>query len=184
MSRHLAAEPQNTEALKNYRIQYQKKSRDNARTPVQWTSGPNAGFTDDPSVKPWMSVNANYKQINAEAQVADPNSVFNYWGSVLSTRKKYLDIFVYGDFVMVDGASEQVWAYARRYENQHALVLCNFTDQPIQWDRAANGVGTVQEVLLNNYGVSDKFQGGAETWALRPYEAVVLLVSEVTRITG
>jgi glycosidase len=90
---------------------------------VQWTSGPNAGFTEDAAVKPWMSVNPNYKEINAESQVSDPTSVFNYWRSVLNLRKKYLDVFVYGDFVMVDKASEQVWAYTRQFEDQQTLVL-------------------------------------------------------------
>lgn len=172
--RHKAAEPDNTAALQEFRIQYQKKSRDNARTPVQWTAGPNAGFTD-PNVKPWMSVNPNHTQINAEDQLSDPRSIFNYWRSVLNLRKKYLDIFVYGDFVMVDKDSEELFAYTRQFDDQQTLVLCNFTDQTIKWDPAANGVGPAKEVLLNNYGVSEKYQG--EAWPLRPYEAVVLLVT-------
>ncbi|KAL1968129.1 hypothetical protein VTN77DRAFT_2260 [Rasamsonia byssochlamydoides] len=157
-----------------FREQYQKKSRDNARTPVQWSAAPNAGFTA-PDVKPWMSVNPNHTTINAEAQISDPNSPYSYWRSVLSLRKKYLDIFVYGDFVLLDRHSEEVFAYTRQYEDQQALVLCNWTDRAVVWDPAANGIGKVKDVLLNSYGVSEKYAG--EKWALRPYEATVLLVS-------
>jgi glycosidase len=174
-SRHLAAEPDNTAALEEYRLQYQKKSRDNGRTPVQWTSGPNAGFSD--SVKPWMSVHPNYTTVNAAAQVSDPASVFHYWRTVLRVRKEFLDIFVYGDFAMLDRDSEQVWAYTRRSEEQQAaLVLCNFTGQTVEWDAAAHKVGRVQEVLLDNYGGGqEKYQGAA--WSLQPYAAAVLLLS-------
>lgn len=122
-----------------------------------------------------MSVNPNYTQINAESQVSDPTSVYNYWRSVLGLRKKYLDIFVYGDFVLVDRDNEHLFAYTRQFENQKALVVCNFTDRAVEWDSAANLVGEVKEVLLDSYGVSEKFRG-EQRWALRPYEAVVLLV--------
>lgn len=124
-----------------------------------------------------MRVNPNYVEINAETQVSDPNSVFSHWRSVLALRKKHLDIFVYGNFVMLDKASEEVFAYTRQYEDQQALVLCNFTDKALKWDPAANAVGKVQDVLLNNYGVSEKYRG--ETWELRPYEAVVLLITPI-----
>jgi glycosidase len=164
----------NTRALDIYRDQYQKKSRDNARTPVQWSSAPNAGFTS-PNVKPWMSVNPNHKTINAEAQVSDPSSPYSYWRAVLNIRKKYMDIFVYGDFVMLDRYSEEVWAYTRQYDDQQALVLCNWTDKTVMWDPAANDIGAVKDVVLNSYGVREKYSG--EKWPLRPYEATVLLVS-------
>ncbi|PCG93727.1 Glycoside hydrolase, superfamily [Penicillium occitanis (nom. inval.)] len=171
--RHLETEHDNIEALTNYRKEYQKKSRDNARTPVQWTAGPNAGFTDDANVKPWMSVNPNYRHINAESQVSDPASVYNYWRSVLGLRKKYLDIFVYGDFVLVDRDNENLFAYTRQFEDQKALVVCNFTDRRVEWDSVEILVGGEgKEVLLDNYGASERFKGG-----LRPYEAVVLLLA-------
>lgn len=177
LTRHLETEHDNLEALSNYRKEYQKKSRDNARTPVQWTAGPNAGFTDDANVKPWMSVNPNHTQINAESQVSDPTSVYNYWRSVLGLRKKYLDMFVYGDFVLVDRDNENIFAYTRQFGNQQALVVCNFTDRMIEWDSTKNLIrGEVKEVLLNNYGVSERFSG-EESWVLRPYEAAVLLVA-------
>lgn len=122
-----------------------------------------------------MRVNPNYTKINAEAQISDPNSPFSYWRLVLNLRKKYMDIFVYGDFALLDQYSEEVFAYTRQYEDQQALVLCNWTDKTVMWDPAANEVGKVKLVLLNSYGVSEKYSG--EKWPLRPFEATVLLVS-------
>ncbi|KAL2219255.1 alpha-amylase [Thermoascus aurantiacus ATCC 26904] len=173
----LANQGHDKKALQIVLEQYQRKSRDNARTPMQWSSAPNAGFTS-PNVKPWMSVNPNHVTVNAEAELADPDSTFNYWASVLDLRKEYLDIFVYGDFVMLDRYSEDIFAYTRQYEDQQALVLCNWTEKPLEWDPVANGVKGVRQVLLNNYesqgGVKEKISG--KRWPMRPYEASVLLV--------
>jgi glycosidase len=157
--------------------EYQKKSRDNGRTPVQWSAAENAGFTG-PGVKAWMSVNTDYVQVNAEAAVKDPNSTYHYWATVLKLRKKYLDIFVYGNFTLLDKQSQEVFAYTRQYGDQKALVLCHWTGQTLEWDAASNGIRGVKDVLLNTYeGVeeaSQRFSG--DKWTLRPFEAVVLLV--------
>lgn len=164
-----------TKAQETARREYQKKSRDNARTPVQWSGAPNGGFTG-PNVKPWMSVNPDYVRVNAEREVDDPASTYNYWASVLRLRKQNLDIFVYGDYVSVDRESEDVFAFVRDGE---ALVLCNFTDKALEWDPAANGVKSTREVLLSNYegvGVATQRIMGAK-WPLRPYEALVVLVN-------
>ncbi|KAJ6031401.1 hypothetical protein N7540_002133 [Penicillium herquei] len=165
-----------TEAHASALAEYQKKSRDNARTPVQWSAAPNGGFTG-PDVKPWMSVNPDFVTINAEAQVNDPHSTYNYWATVLGLRKKYLDIFVYGDWVLVDELSQEVFAYTRQHENDKALVLCNWTDKTIDWDATSHGIDAVKAVLLDNYDTSaavQHFTGGK--WSLRPYEAAVFLV--------
>ncbi|EED13699.1 oligo-1,6-glucosidase [Talaromyces stipitatus ATCC 10500] len=155
---HLATEPDNLQALNSYRKQYQKKSRDNARTPVQWTAGPNAGFTSA-NVKPWMSINPNHTQINAENQLPDPTSAYNYWRSVLSLRKKWLGVFVYDDFVLVDRGNEQLFVYTRQYQDQKALVICNFTVQMVKWGVKLHMLAEVKEVLLNTYGVSENYLG-------------------------
>ena len=158
------------------RQEYQKKSRDNARTPVQWSSAPNGGFTG-PNVKPWMSVNPDYKNVNAEKEVDDPNSTYNYWASVLRLRKQELDIFVYGDYQPVDRNSQDIFAYVR---GGKILVVCNFTDKALDWDAKANGVQNTQEVLLNNYdgtGVATQRIMG-EKWPLRPYEALVVMLKD------
>ena len=169
--------PNDTEAQAIARQEYQKKSRDNGRTPVQWTSAPNGGFTG-PDVKPWMSVNPDYVRINAEAEVNDPNSTYHYWAAVLGLRKKYLDIFVYGNYELVDRDSQAVFAYSRQYGDQKALVLANWTENSLEWDAAANGVKGARDVLLNTYepAESAKQRFSGSKWLLQPYEAVVLLV--------
>ena len=114
------------------RREYQKKSRDNARTPVQWDDTPNAGFTT--SSKPWMCVNENYKQINSAAQVNDPQSVYHTWRNVLEKRKTFMDVFIYGDFELVDEAHGKVFAYKRVATNgDAALVVCNFSVDEVTW---------------------------------------------------
>jgi glycosidase len=140
---------------------------------MQWSPGPNAGFTAS-NVKPWMSVNPNHVTINAENEVVDPNSVFSYWRTLLNLRKKEKDMFVYGNFEMVDRDNQEIFAYTRHYGKQQALVVCNWTEKAVVWEPAAHGMGKVKEVLLNSYGVREKYID--EKWTLRPYEAVVLLI--------
>lgn len=144
---------------------------------MQWSPSPNAGFTA-PNVKPWMSVVPDYPTINAEAELKDRNSTFHYWRTILGLRKQYLNVFVYGDYVLLDRRSNEVFAYSRQYEDQQAVVLCNWTDRPIEWDPTANGVKQVKEVLLSNYDAAGqalkRFEG--RQWSLRPYEAAVMFV--------
>lgn len=174
--RILKERPDDTEAHASALAEYQKKSRDNGRTPVQWSSAPNGGFTG-PNVKPWMSVNPDFVTINAEDEVKDLNSPYHFWGKVLGLRKKYLDIFVYGDWVLIDQPNQEVFAYTRQYEDDKALVLCNWTETSIVWDAASNEIDGVKAVLLDNYDTTEAvqhFTGGK--WSLRPYEAAVFLV--------
>jgi alpha-glucosidase len=175
--RLLETKPTDTEAQNIARQEYQRKSRDNARTPVQWSAEPNAGFTG-PNVKPWMSVNPEYTRVNAADQVKDPNSLYHYWASVLQLRKTYLDIFVYGNYALVDRASQEVYAYTRAYHTSKALVLANWTDRDLTWDAAAHKVDQFEQVLLDTYGSANaalgRFSGGQ--WTLRPFEAVVILL--------
>jgi glycosidase len=125
-----------------------------------------------------MSVNPDYVRVNAAAEVKDPNSTYHFWASVLGLRKKYLDIFVYGDWVQVDEPNEEVFAFTRQYENQKALVVCNFTAKAVDWDAGSNEVSSIKEVILNNYDstaeATQRF--GSGKWSLRPYEAIVALL--------
>lgn len=121
-----------------------------------------------------MSVNPDHVRVNAEQEVDDPDSTYNYWASVLRLRKQNIDTFVYGDYLLLDRDSEDIFAFVR---DRKALVLCNFTDKTLEWDPAANGVkGT--KVLLSNYdSVGVVTQRIIEAkWPLRPYEALVVLV--------
>lgn len=170
----LETQPNNAEAQRIAREEYQKKSRDNARTPVQWSSDANAGWTT-PTAKPWMSVNPEYKTVNAEAQVKDPDSTFNYWSHVLALRKEYLDIFVYGDFKMIDRSHEKIFAFSRQFQSQKAVVVCNWSPDTVEW---TNPEGSPKQILMNNYTSVDeaKVRFAGERWQLKPYEAVVVLV--------
>ena len=136
------------------------RSRDNARTPMQWTAGENAGFTTG---KAWMPINPNYTQINAEAALADPGSVFHYYRKLIQLRKTY-DVFRSGSFTLLCPEDEKIFAYTRDTEKEHLLIVCNFTEETLAYDVPDNFWGS--EMLINNYAEdSDK---------LRPYESVIL----------
>ena len=136
------------------------RSRDNARTPMQWTAGENAGFTTG---KPWMPVNPNYQQINAEAALEDPDSVFYHYQKLIRLRKTY-DVFRDGTFTLLCPEDEKIFAYSRDTKYEHLLVVCNFTAESLTFDAPENFRGAKQ--LLSNYNT--------ESNELRPYEAVML----------
>ncbi|KAK1467912.1 alpha amylase [Colletotrichum cuscutae] len=171
---NLHKDSKDKEYLKFLKSQYQKKSRDNARTPMQWTAAPNAGFTT-PRATPWMTVHPNHTEINVAAQVSDPASVFSFWKTVLATRKRYLDIFVYGDFALVDERNEKIVAYARRAEDGAvAVVACNFSSGTVSWEGLK--AESVKEVLVSNGGkTAEDFSGGKVEFG--PYEGAVVLLA-------
>lgn len=102
-----------------------RMSRDNARTPVQWSGGENAGFTTG---KPWLKVNANYKEINVADQEKNEDSVLNYYRRLVAVRKsqEYRDVFTYGEFVPAYEDTETVMAYYRVDGDKRMLVAANF----------------------------------------------------------
>lgn len=102
-----------------------KMSRDNARTPVQWSDSDNAGFTTG---TPWLKVNSNYKDINVQNQENGPDSVLNYYRKLVATRKspEYKEVFTYGVFEPAYEDTEYVMAYYRVSDNQRILVAANF----------------------------------------------------------
>ena len=136
------------------------RGRDNARTPMHWSAGENAGFTTG---KPWMHITPNYTEINAEAALADENSVFHYYRKLIQLRKTIPE-FRDGSFTLVDPEHEYVFAYTRDTEDGHMLVVCNFTDKEGRFEIPAEFEGA--QVLISNY------EGESET--LRPYEAKIL----------
>jgi glycosidase len=157
------------------REEYQKKARDNARTPMQWTSDPHSGGFS-PSLKaPWMRVNPNTKRINAAAQINDPASPFSYWRSVLAARKENREAVIYGDFEMLDVENERVLAYTRRAEDGSTiLVVCNFSDEDVTWV-SKRSLGSITKVVLTNSGKTLSDLGG-KNFALTAYEACVVLL--------
>jgi glycosidase len=137
---------------------------------MQWDASPNAGFTT--ATKPWMRVNDDYKQVNAASQVDDPKSIYHLWRQVLQQRKARKDIFVYGDFDLVDEANEKVFAYKRTTPNgDAALVVSNFSADTVKWPFE----GKAKEVVVSptEKTVEQVNGGGIE---LGPYEAIGLLL--------
>ena len=136
------------------------RGRDNARTPMQWDGGWHAGFTTG---TPWLAVNGNCVEINAEAAQADPDSVYHYYKKLIELRKTH-DIFRTGSFTLLCPEDEHVFAYTRDTENEHLLVVCNFTGENREFIRPSEFADA--RVLISNYkDVSP---------VLRPYEAVML----------
>ncbi|KAK6715560.1 hypothetical protein SNK04_006507 [Fusarium graminearum] len=152
------------------RKEYQLKARDHARTPVQWDSSPNAGFTTG---KPWIRVNDDYQQWNAATQTNTKGSVFDYWRSALSLRKELKDIVVYGDFELLDAENSDIFAYARSDGKQKLIVVCSFRDREIAWPVPASTGLQSSKVLLSNYPEIDLSQ---DVISIRPFEAFVCLV--------
>ena len=137
------------------------KGRDNARTPMQWTAGENAGFTTG---TPWIKVNPNYKEINAESQVDDEDSVFSYYRCLIALRKE-LDVLVEGDFTLLEPEHEKLFVYKRAYKNAEVLVVCNFGGEETKWELPAEWKNA--RTLIANYP-------GAFPEKLRPWEARML----------
>ena len=108
-----------------------RMSRDNARTPVQWSDQANAGFTTG---TPWLKVNANYKEINVACQEKDSDSVLNYYRRLVAVRKspEYREVFTYGRFVPVYQDTETIMAFYRENENQRILVAANFGKDTVE----------------------------------------------------
>ena len=136
-------------------------SRDNARTPMQWDSEANAGFS---KVTPWYALNPNYKEINVEAELKDDHSVFYYYQKLIKLRH-YNEIIRRGTFEELDPKDDQVYAYRRHYEDQTLLVVSNFTDQTVTRDYDQKDAS---KLLIGNY---DDDEGTT----LRPYESKVYL---------
>ena len=139
-------------------------SRDNARTPMQWSAEENAGFTTG---KPWLPVNPNYLQINAEAALADPDSVFYHYQKLIALRKAY-PVFRDGTFTLLEPDSEKLFVYTRDTQREHLLVVCNFTGETLPYQRPA--AFDDAQLLLSNYGAPEK--------QLRPYEAQLFYLNE------
>ena len=134
------------------------KGRDNARTPMQWNDQENAGFTTG---TPWIMVNPNYKEINVEKELADPDSVFHYYQKLISLRRnsKWSELIVYGDYELLLPEDEHVFAYTRSLGDQKLLVLCNMSDQEVSVALPENVAADVKEVLITNTGVVPELKG-------------------------
>jgi len=104
----------------------QHLARDHARTPMQWTSAINAGFSSD-DAKPWMRVNPSKDEINVAQQAGDKSSVLAFWRQMLQLRQTHNKLLVHGDFELLDKDDENVITFVKKSQGQKALVVCNFT---------------------------------------------------------
>ena len=166
------------ESLNHYEILQQKglsakdalriiqiHSRDNGRTPMQWNGEVNGGFTTG---TPWIGVNGNSSRINAESQVGDADSIFQYYKKLVAMRKEY-DVIAYGDITPLDEKHPSVVAYERSYEDEKMVVVCNFYKSETDWNSGVDFSG--YQVIAGNY-TSQQVENGVIH--LKPYESVVL----------
>ena len=143
------------------------KGRDNARTPMQWDSTENAGFTTG---KPWLTVNKNYKFINAEDCLQDKDSIFYHYKKLINIRK-HNDTIIYGNYKLLLPEDKNVFAYSRELNGDKIVVVCNFYNKEINlnFKEDFNNV----EILLSNYKDSSILMKDLK---LRPYEAIMYRV--------
>ncbi|MFQ2778040.1 alpha,alpha-phosphotrehalase [Aeromonas caviae] len=147
------------------------KSRDNSRTPMQWSAASNAGFT---SGTPWLKPAANYSEINAEAALADQHSVFWHYRDLIRLRKSH-PIFTQGDYQELLAGHPQIWAYVRRANGQTLLVVSNFYGKPAAFELPAELAGGKGQLLLGNYPDSP---ARPQSCKLRPYESLIWLMEQ------
>ncbi|MFQ2190681.1 alpha,alpha-phosphotrehalase [Aeromonas jandaei] len=145
------------------------KSRDNSRTPMQWSAAANAGFTNG---TPWLKPAANYSEINAEAALADQHSVFWHYRDLIALRKAH-PIFTQGDYQELLTGHPQIWAYARRANGQTLLVVSNFYGEPVEFALPAELQSGQGRLLLGNYPDS---LAQPQSGMLRPYESLIWLM--------
>ncbi|MFS0637871.1 alpha-glucosidase [Mesobacillus foraminis] len=146
------------------------KGRDNARTPVQWDSSPNAGFTTG---TPWLKVNPNFQEINAAKATADSDSIYYYYQKLINLRKQY-DIIVYGKYDLILEEHEQIFAYTRVLENKKLVVLTNFTGESAAFNLPEDIHLESAELIIGNYQVREGEV--VDLLKLKPYEARVYLL--------
>ena len=144
-----------------------KKGRDNGRTPMQWDDSENAGFTTG---KPWLSINENYKEINAKKSLEDKNSVFYHYKKLIEIRKAN-ETIIYGDYKLLCEDDKNIFAYTRELNGDKILVVCNFYEKEVEfkYDKEFKNA----EILLSNYNDSSL---AIDKLKLRPYEAIMYRV--------
>lgn len=143
-------------------------SRDNARTPMQWSSAPNAGFSTG---QPWFYVNPNYPQLNVEEAEKDPDSILHYYRKLLRFRKEN-PVVIYGDYKEHYADSNQLFVYERNLQGKRLLVINSFTEEPVSF-RVPDGFDLEKgRLVLHNYPVP---KPEINLFRTRPYESRVYL---------
>lgn len=145
----------------------QEATRDNARTPVQWDSSENAGFTTG---TPWFPVNGNYPEINNAAQEADPDSILNFYRRLIAYRSENPAILS-GSLTEYNRSSESFHVYSRSFEGKTVLVFCSFSDKEKKYTLPDEFKNKKGKVVISNYGVEGET---AESFIAKPYETRVM----------
>ena len=141
------------------------KGRDNARTPMQWDTTANAGFTTG---TPWLHVNPNYVRYNVQANLANPHSIFATYQRLIQLRQNN-DLVVWGDYALVPDTADNLFAYYRTYQGERWLIVANVAAE----DNVFELPDAVDEHIIGNYDDQDVKTGQIE---LRPFEAFVVKV--------
>lgn len=141
-----------------------KIARDNGRTPMQWDTSPNAGFTQG---KPWYKVNPDYKQINVKVDIASKKSIFKYYQKLITLRHQE-DILTEGKYQEMMPEDKNIFAYYRVLENKRWLVVVNMTDRQIESDQVKDLIKDYRSVILHNYKSKEI------SATLAPYEAYIV----------
>ncbi|MEF1174070.1 alpha-glucosidase [Vibrio sinaloensis] len=141
-------------------------SRDHARVPVQWNDQLNAGFT---SGTPWLPVNDNYPEINAEQAVKDDDSIYHHYRRLIALRQgeQYGDVIVYGEHQLLDPQDSEVYAYIRSHQGKSLLTIANFSGNSV----VRSYPGSVKQQVINNYPETVE---SLTEMALKPYQALVI----------
>ncbi|PJN62752.1 Oligo-1,6-glucosidase [Paenibacillus sp. GM1FR] len=137
-------------------------SRDNSRTPMQWSSAKEAGFT---SGTPWLKVNDNYVHINVEKQLQEPGSILHFYKQMIQLRKEH-DTLTYGIYELLMPDHPSVYAYTRTLADQQVLVVINLSEDIVQLGEEELGLN-FSEIWLTNY------ENGLLPLVLRPFETIV-----------
>ena len=142
-----------------------KRSRDNARTPMQWNDTRNAGFTTS---DPWLKVNCNYTSINVENSIENRESIYYFYKELIRLRKssEYSDVIVFGKYQALLENHPEIIAYYREFKNKKILIIANFEDEEIKAELDLS----VKKIILTNYKNAST---NLKDLTLRPYEAIV-----------
>jgi glycosidase len=144
----------------------QMRSRDNARTPMQWSDDENAGFTDG---EPWIPVNPNYEAVNVEEAMSNDGSVWHYYRELIERRRER-DVLVYGDYDLLLPDDPDIYAYLRTLGGERVLVVLNFHDGTPTFSLPPEVEFENAECLVSNYAVDGQ---EPDSFEMRPYEARV-----------
>ena len=139
-------------------------SRDNARTPMQWDSSSNSGFSKS---NPWIKINPNYTKINVENQLNDKDSILNFYKKMIKIRKEN-EALIYGEYKLILEDDENIYSYIREFENEKFIIITNLTDKKVEFSYDEE-VLKYENLLISNYNI--KSHEDINNILLNPYEA-------------